>query len=134
MFDFTANTAKSLRKILKFARAKKLGAQGNNGCIYHTPRRAKFCAIGCLLTKAEHDRLDDKGLNVDYGANALLCRNDFPDLDTRLGLTDDTADILQCAHDTAYRDLDAPKKEFITGIRLCLKNQSIQRAHFPYLT
>jgi len=98
----------SLNKLLRYARADKLGAMIADRCMYHTPDRSRFCAVGCLLTPKQHDFLDRASPEANTGWRVASLIRELSDaglghLAEQTGLTDEEMYILQVAHDAAYR-------------------------------
>lgn len=132
---------KSLRKILRYARAGKLGAfdRKTGSCAYSIGE--KFCAIGCLLTPAQHKKVRQAGYNTGKGVHGLT--EIFPDLfEERLGLAPHDAAKLQRAHDHAYDSSEykhlGPKEggkrrqQFQAGLERCIQEGAIMEAFFRY--
>jgi len=121
----------SLKKLLRYAQANKLGAMTDKmRCMYHTPDRSRFCAIGCLLTPEEHTRVDQRLLNTISAETLFL---EIPGLAARLGFTSAEAKDIQQAHDVLYSPLIYDPRgplKFIAGLDRCLAEGRISYAAF----
>lgn len=91
----------SLRTILEHAKADRLGAMNDTGCVYHDPDTGRFCAIGCLLPEPVIGALIASGLNEQTGVDDL--ESEYEVLDG-MGLGQSQAEALQAWHDASYAD------------------------------
>lgn len=126
----------SLNKLLRYARADKLGAMIANRCMYHTPDRSRFCAVGCLLTPKQHDYIDSADLHANTAWRApelvrRLTEANLGNLTEQTGLTDDEMYFLQVAHDTAFRNGSVPA--FINRLEHIIREncRTITQNDFP---